>query len=1068
MAAAFVMMATASLVHGASNITGIWANEGGDKVTRDELRVTKGLENKTGTVLNRAWNGQRISVFGAANETVSFNLVLEAGGVNPASAVQVAFDTLQGPNGRIIQTNRKATGDGVFNYVGRPIELFYVRYLRIDGLSAFGWFRGSEEQFPARFQAADHSWEHRPDHNKYYPDILVPMELVPTFTIAAGQNQSVWADIYIPKTAVPGTYTGTVSISEQGTVTRTVPVSLTVQPFVLPEVPSIKGFSNLDENEIAKRYISPDYFGWAGAQGALQRQLTDTYYTFFHRHGIDLISGEPEHDRWGVPEINHYYVPRYTGSLFTAANGYDGRGVGIGETIYCIGPYGTWNKIWDEQTMWKWTDGWGSWFRDNLPNTPFFLYLEDEAPSYDFPLLETWSRWISENPGPGHNMLSMATTPMTSLVDMPHLQIPTDGSSIGECPHDHPWSCDNVAYTSSLAAQHLATPGHHVWHYGGGHPGVGTTNTEDDGIAMRTMPWIQAKLGIERWFSWYVNINSPGVDMFQQACTWGCNWQADWTFGQSSDSGYTNGNGVLAYPGSDINHPANSYGVHGPFASLRLKEWRRGTQDGDYLTIAKAINPVATKAILQRTMPQALWEVKDMNWPTGDPSYYYGGISWSSNPDDWESSRAQLAAIISTYCNANPGAGSCLSVPLQATSSTPSAPIASNPVISQPSTPAVPSTPNVTLHFVSMTPCRVVDTRQSKGAFGSPYLAADQKRTFALAAGDCNIPTTARAYMLNVTVVPRSQLTYLTVWPTGTPQPLVSTLNSYDGRIKSNAAVVPAGDNNALDVYAAGDTELILDVNGYFVDAAGDTQGLQFYPVTPCRILDTRNAPDAFGGPYMAGNTQRTIPVLQSACNVPASAQAYAFNYTAIPHSSLDYVSAWPTGAALGGVSSVLNAPTSAVTANAAVTMAGVDGSVTVFAKDETDMIIDLNGYFAAPGTGGMNFYPVLPCRAYDSRNLTSAGFLHDSFALDLTIAGCGVPNTAQAVAVNATVVPFQKLGWISMWPAGQNQPLVSTLNAYDGQVTSNLSFVPTTNGSVSVLVTDPTHLILDVSGYFQ
>jgi len=58
-------------------------------------------------------------------------------------------------------------------------------------------------------------------------------------------------------------------------------------------------------------------------------------------------------------------------------------------------------------------------------------------------------------------------------------------------------------------------------------------------------------------------------------------------------------------------------------------------------------------------------------------------------------------------------------------------------------------------------------------------------------------------------------------------------------------------------------------------------------------------------------------------------------------------------------------------------------------------------------------------------------------------------------------------LGYLSLWPQGQPQPLVSTLNALDGAITSNMALVPTQNGSVSGFVTDPTHLILDISAYF-
>ncbi|HYZ73558.1 MAG TPA: hypothetical protein VE641_10810, partial [Chthoniobacterales bacterium] len=73
-----------------SNISGCWANEGGDKVTQDELRATKHTENKTGTVLNRAWDGTRIKLSGARNEVVSFNLVLEAANTS-ATNVGVTF-----------------------------------------------------------------------------------------------------------------------------------------------------------------------------------------------------------------------------------------------------------------------------------------------------------------------------------------------------------------------------------------------------------------------------------------------------------------------------------------------------------------------------------------------------------------------------------------------------------------------------------------------------------------------------------------------------------------------------------------------------------------------------------------------------------------------------------------------------------------------------------------------------------------------------------------------------------------------------------------------------------------
>src|SRR6201982_168268 len=88
----------------ASNISAVWANDGGDKVTKDELRATLSKENLTGKVINRTWNGQVITLSAARNEVISFNLVLEAANAT-ANNVTVTFDTLTGPNGSVIQSS---------------------------------------------------------------------------------------------------------------------------------------------------------------------------------------------------------------------------------------------------------------------------------------------------------------------------------------------------------------------------------------------------------------------------------------------------------------------------------------------------------------------------------------------------------------------------------------------------------------------------------------------------------------------------------------------------------------------------------------------------------------------------------------------------------------------------------------------------------------------------------------------------------------------------------------------------------------------------------------------------
>jgi len=367
------------------------------------------------------------------------------------------------------------------------------------------------------------------------------------------------------------------------------------------------------------------------------------------------------------------------------------------------------------------------------------------------------------------------------------------------------------------------------------------------------------------------------------------------------------------------------------------------------------------------------------------------------------------------------------------------------------------------LLFIPVTPCRIVDTRNAVGAFGGPELAGGAARTFDIPQSGCGIPSTAVAYSLNATVVPIHELNFLTMWPTGQTQPNVSTLNS-DGRVKANAAITPAGTNGGVSVFASDATQLILDIDGYFVPAGTSASGLEFFPVTPCRVADTRNAMGSLGGPSLEANTARAFPVQSSSCGIPATAKAYSLNVTAVPHTSLGYLTAWPSGQAQPVVST-LNSSTGSVTANAAIVPAGTSGEVSLFVSDATEVILDIDGYFAPPASGGLSLYTVTPCRAIDTR--LGAGAFNGTLTVPIHGSSCAPPTAAQAYVLNATVVPTASLNFLSLWAAGQAQPVVSTLNANDGAVTSNMAIVPTTNGSIDAFASDPTNLILDLSGYF-
>jgi hypothetical protein len=387
------------------------------------------------------------------------------------------------------------------------------------------------------------------------------------------------------------------------------------------------------------------------------------------------------------------------------------------------------------------------------------------------------------------------------------------------------------------------------------------------------------------------------------------------------------------------------------------------------------------------------------------------------------------------------------------------------------------------LQFFPVTPCRIADTRSwagFTGAFGAPSMAANSSRSFPIPSSTyCSIPATAVAYSLNVTAVPKTNyLGWITVWPTGQAQPVVSTLNAWDGLITANAAVVPAGTGGAISIYASDPTDVFFDIDGYF--APPQSASLDFYPVTPCRIADTRSwagFTGYFGPPSLAGNSSRSFPILSSGCGLPATASAYSLNVTAVPKTNyLGWITVWPTGQAQPVVST-LNAWDGLITANAAIVPAGTSGSISIYASDPTDVFFDVDGYYAPPLASGLKFYPVAPCRVADTRSWAGMSGAYgppsmtasSTRSFPLPSGPCGIPATAAAYSVNITAVPTGTyLGWLSTWPAGTAQPVVSTLNAWNGLITANAAFVPAgPSSSISIYVSDGADVFFDINGYF-
>src|SRR5712692_5554731 len=134
------------------------------------------------------------------------------------------------------------------------------------------------------------------------------------------------------------------------------------------------------------------------------------------------------------------------------------------------------------------------------------------------------------------------------------------------------------------------------------------------------------------------------------------------------------------------------------------------------------------------------------------------------------------------------------------------------------------------------------------------------------------------------------------------------------------------------------------------VHAAGP---YQFFPITPCRLIDTRGPTGVTGGPAMMANTIRNFPVRNtSGCGIPLTAQAVAFNFTAVqPQADGNFV-VYPFGGSVP-LTSVLNwtAADFATGNGAIIPLAGSSFDISVFPNMpagplSVHLVADVTGYF--------------------------------------------------------------------------------------------------------------------------
>ncbi|HSY52611.1 MAG TPA: hypothetical protein VLC46_27675 [Thermoanaerobaculia bacterium] len=121
-----------------------------------------------------------------------------------------------------------------------------------------------------------------------------------------------------------------------------------------------------------------------------------------------------------------------------------------------------------------------------------------------------------------------------------------------------------------------------------------------------------------------------------------------------------------------------------------------------------------------------------------------------------------------------------------------------------------------------------------------------------------------------------------------------------------------------------------------------------YYALTPCRVVDTRNANGVDGGPILGSFSQRSFTV-RGVCGVPTTAKAVSLNLAITGMTAGGFVTLWPSGLTRPVVSSINFSGTEPALSNGAIVGLSTnaqDLSVYDGSPSSVHIILDVTGYF--------------------------------------------------------------------------------------------------------------------------
>ena len=393
-----------------------------------------------------------------------------------------------------------------------------------------------------------------------------------------------------------------------------------------------------------------------------------------------------------------------------------------------------------------------------------------------------------------------------------------------------------------------------------------------------------------------------------------------------------------------------------------------------------------------------------------------------------------------------------------------------------PTTPTTPTTPSS--GFTSVNPARLLETRSdlktTDGEFESVgRLAGDDTIEFQVT-GRGGIPDGAEAASLNVVAIFADGPGFLTVYPCDQDRPVpAASVNYGGGDVRPNAVLTKLSATGTVCVYTLRSTDLVVDVNGAFAAGAG------FDSVNPARLLETRSDLKTADGEFesvgrLAGDDTIEFQVTGRG-GIPDGAEAASLNVVAISADGPGFLTVYPCDQDRPVPAASVNYDGGDVRPNAVLTKLSASGSVCIYTLRATDLVVDVNGAFAA----GAGFDSVNPARLLETRSgpgLTTTdgefegvGWLDDEEVVEFQVTSRGgIPAGATAASLNVVAIFADGPGFLTVYPCDQDRPAAASVNYDGGDVRPNAVLTKlSATGTVCIYTLRATDVVVDVNGSF-